>query len=398
MMSAASLLVRRVSVSTAGAATLPTRTFGVRCMSAFSHANMTIEKASTLKAKPDGPLGFGQLFTDHMLTAVYNEKTGGWQAPKIQPFQNLSLSPASLVFHYGLECFEGMKAYRGVDGNIRLFRPELNFARFNKSSARLAMPTLPVDEFRKCLFSLVEMEKDWIPEGRGYSMYIRPTMIATTPALGVGPAKEAMMFTILSPVGAYYAGGFKPVRVLADTHYVRAWPGGTGDAKCGGNYAATIVPQRLAMEKGCDQVLWLFGDNHQVTEVGTSNFFVHWVTPEGQEEIVTAPLDGTILEGVTRQAVIDTLRQGDITVSERKFTMSDLCSAIESGRIREVFSCGTAVTVTPIKEIVYQDKMYTIPIADGEAGDLTKKLTKAIFDIQYGNVPDHDWAPIVCPA
>lgn len=202
------------------------------------------------------------------------------------------------------------------------------------------------------------------------------------------------MFVLLSPVGAYYSGGFQPIRLLASTKYARAWPGGVGDTKCGGNYAPTIKPQQEAVADGCDQILWLMGDDHSVTEAGTSNFFVHWVNSDGVEEVVTAPLDGTILEGVTRQAVIDLLNEGSVKCNQYKFTMADLTQAIDDGRVKEVFASGTAVTICPIKEILYEGKMYSIPIPDGTAGENTKLLTNTMFDIQYG-VTEHDWAPVI---
>jgi len=357
--------------------------------------DLVVTRTDSPKEKPadKSALGFGKVFSDHMLTAKWTID-GGWGAPHIHPVENLSLHPASTCLHYGLQCFEGMKAYRGEDGKIRQFRPDLNIARFNKSSSRLAMPTMDPDELKKCIAELVRMEKDWIPEGRGYSMYIRPTMLATSGALGVGPSQEATMFVLLSPVGAYYSGGFQPIRLLASTKYARAWPGGVGDTKCGGNYAPTIKPQQEAVADGCDQILWLMGDDHSVTEAGTSNFFVHWVNSDGVEEVVTAPLDGTILEGVTRQAVIDLLNEGSVKCNQYKFTMADLTQAIDDGRVKEVFASGTAVTICPIKEILYEGKMYSIPIPDGTAGENTKLLTNTMFDIQYG-VTEHDWAPVI---
>eukprot|EP00040_Diaphanoeca_grandis_P023065 m.124893 g.124893 ORF g.124893 m.124893 type:complete len:396 (+) comp29088_c0_seq1:99-1286(+) len=367
-----------------------------RCMSQFTHANLVIEKTQTPQAKPapNTELGFGNLFSDHMLVCNWTIDDG-WEAPKIEAMRNLSLSPAAMCLHYGLECFEGMKAYRGVDNKVRLFRPDLNVKRFNKSSRRFLMPTVDEVEFKKCLAELVKLDADWIPEGRGQALYLRPTMIATAATLGVKPSPAAMMFVITSPVGAYYAGDFRPIRLFATAEYARAWPGGVGDAKCGGNYAPTImVQQQAANEHQCDQILWLLGDDEYVTEAGTSNFFVHWINEQGVEEIVTAPLDGIVLEGVTRQAVIDILNGEDIGVTERVFKMDELVKAIDEGRVKELFSSGTAVTICPIKEILYKGKLHKVDIPEGGAGPNTKKLTKTIFDIMYGVTP-HEWAPVI---
>jgi len=361
--------------------------------SGLEHARMTVEKTTSPRQRQEDKLklGFGQIFSDHMLEADWSREAG-WEPPRIKPFENLSLPPSTLVFHYALECFEGMKCYKGIDGGIRLFRPDLNIARFNRSCDRLALPTVDADEFQQCLEDLVRLDADWIPEGRGYSMYLRPTMIATQETLGVSPTSHAKMFVITSPVGAYYAGGFKPIRLLADTNYVRAWPGGVGDTKCGGNYAPTIYPQQQAMAAGYDQILWLYGEEMQVTEAGTMNFFVRWTNKEGKEELVTAPLDGTILPGVTRQALLDLCREwGEFDVTERVYTMDELVEAIEDGRVKEMFGSGTAATISPVKEIVYNGKALASPVGE-DAGPLAQRLTDAIFDIQYG-VVDHDWAP-----
>eukprot|EP00729_Bicosta_minor_P019375 gene19375-32432_t len=306
--------------------------------SGLEHARMTVEKTTSPRQRQEDKLklGFGQIFSDHMLEADWSREAG-WEPPRIK------------------------QVTTGIDGGIRLFRPDLNIARFNRSCDRLALPTVDADEFQQCLEDLVRLDADWIPEGRGYSMYLRPTMIATQETLGVSPTSHAKMFVITSPVGAYYAGGFKPIRLLADTNYVRAWPGGVGDTKCGGNYAPTIYPQQQAMAAGYDQILWLYGEEMQVTEAGTMNFFVRWTNKEGKEELVTAPLDGTILPGVTRQALLDLCREwGEFDVTERVYTMDELVEAIED--------------------------------VGEDAGPLAQRLTDAIFDIQYG-VVDHDWAP-----
>lgn len=363
----------------------------------LQHSRLYVETTLSPKQKIMDPLqlGFGKYFTDHMLTARWTSESG-WDAPHIGPFQNLSLPPSATVFHYGLECFEGMKAFRGVDGRVRLFRPDLNARRLLKSSQRLALPTFDTEQFLLCLKDLVVKDQAWIPDGRGYSLYIRPTAISTQPTLGVGACSSSLLFVILSPVGAYYATGFKPVTLLADTRYVRAWPGGTGDTKCGGNYASTIKPQAEAAARGCQQVLWLFGQEQLVTEVGTMNLFVLWKTEKGETELVTAPLDGTILEGVTRQSVLDLARKwGDFKVSERHYTMPELSAAIKSNRVLEMFGAGTAATVSPVRSILYNDETLNVPVGDGDAGAVAKRVLQELFDIQYGVVREHVWAPII---
>eukprot|EP01147_Barroeca_monosierra_P002620 gene2620-5522_t len=330
-------------------------------------------------------LSFGKTFSDHMLVCDWTQSSG-WEDPKIQPYANFSMPPSALVLHYGLECFEGMKAFRGSDGRVRLFRPERNVQRLLKSSRRLTLPEFDADEFLKLLTRLVQLDEAWVPAGRGYSLYIRPTHIATQPILGVGPTEASRLFVITSPVGAYYATGFKPVRLLADPKYVRAWPGGMGDTKCGGNYAPTILPQQQAAERGCQQVLWLFGDDEQVTEVGTMNLFMHWKNDDGIEELITAPLDGTILEGVTRQSVLDLARQwGEFQVTEEYFTMGQLTRALKEGRVYEMFGSGTAATVSPVGEIVYREDILSIPLELGSCGKLGNRVMDDLMVISSMN-------------
>lgn len=284
-----------------------------------------------------------------------------------------------------------MKAFRGVDNKIRLFLPEMNLTRFYNSCLRLALPTFNKEELYKCLVDLVALEKAWIPDGRGYSMYIRPTMIATQPTLGVTKSNFATLFIITGPAGAYWgAHGFKPVKLLADSRYVRAWPGGAGDIKCGGNYAPTIRPQSEAAAEGCQQVLWLFND--QVTEVGTMNLFTFWINEQGKKELITPPLDGTILPGVTRHAILGLTRKwGEFEVSERNYTMAQVKKAADEKRLLEMFGAGTAATVSPVEEIKYKGESIKIP-SDGK---VATRVMNEIFDIQYGVIKSHEWAPII---
>lgn len=314
----------------------------------------------------------------------------------ISPYHNLSLDPACSVFHYAIEAFEGMKAYRDDKGGVRLFRPEMNMKRFNYSMDQLSLPKLDEAGYLECIKKLVLLDRDWIPEGNGYSLYLRPTVIGTQPTLGVSKSHFAKLYTICCPVGPYYPEGFKPVSLLAESHAVRAWPGGVGNAKLGGNYAPSIRVQAEAAKKGFSQVLWLFGDKHEVTEVGTMNFFLFWIRPDGKKELITPPLDGTILPGVTRQSVLDLTRQwGDFEVTEAKFTMQDLVEASKENRILEAFGSGTAAVVSPIRNINYQGVDYNIPVVqDLGAGQLTKRIADTLADIQYGRV-ESPWSILI---
>eukprot|EP00056_Hartaetosiga_gracilis_P002406 m.53319 g.53319 ORF g.53319 m.53319 type:complete len:393 (-) comp11038_c0_seq1:38-1216(-) len=340
-------------------------------------------------------LQFGKKFSDHMLVCDWTSE-GGWADPLITQYANFSLEPSAIVFHYALECFEGMKAYRGDDDRVRLFRPEMNAERFLKSSKRLNLPAFNTEEFVDLLKALVKQDSHWVPQGRGYSLYVRPTHIATSPMLGVSPPDQSRLFVINSPVGAYYSTGFKPVKLLADPQFVRAWPGGMGDTKCGGNYAPTIQPQRYAAEQGCQQVLWLFDSDHKVTEVGTMNLFMFWKNEDGDDELITAPLDGTILAGVTRNSVIELAEQwGEFKVTEKYFTMPQVVRALKENRVYEIFGTGTAATVSPVGEIVYDGATHSIPLDhDGNIGKLANRVVDTVFDIQYG-VVEHEWAPVI---
>ncbi|KAF7731377.1 hypothetical protein EC973_000185 [Apophysomyces ossiformis] len=343
-------------------------------------------------------LVFGKIFTDHMVTANWNEKEG-WEAPEIRPYGKLHLDPSAMVFHYASECFEGMKAYKDKQGKIRLFRPEMNMARMNRSTARIALPQFDGDALLKCIGELLKLDERWIPNERGYSLYLRPTMIGTQEALGVNPPTDAMLFVIASPVGPYYATGFSAVKLKATTEYVRAWPRGTGDAKIGGNYAPGLLPQRLAAKQGYQQNLWLFGEDHQLTEVGAMNLFVMWKNEEGELELATPPLDGSILPGVTRDSILSLARSWNkFKVSERPMTMPQLREAVKQNRVLEVFGAGTACIVSPVKTIEYMGEDLNIPLdpkdPTSQAGPYTRAFNDAIQNIQYGDV-DHPWSVVV---
>jgi len=356
-------------------------------------SKLTIEKTTAPKPQmPKGELKFGASFTDHMLEIDWT-KEAGWGAPAIKPFQNFNISPAASVFHYALECFEGMKAYVDADGEIRLFRPDMNMKRMNTSTARLQLPTFDGDEVIACLKELLKLEKHWIPEGRGYSLYLRPTCISTHQTIGVAASEAAKLFIICSPVGPYYPTGFAPVKLLADPSNVRAWPGGTGDTKIGGNYAMGIRPGAEAMAKGFAQVLWLYGDDLQVTEVGTMNQFFFWVNEDGERELITAALDGTILPGVTRDSILKLCRaKGDFKVTERRYTLPEVIKAVDEGRMIEAFGAGTAAIVSPVEGFHFDGKDYAIPLNEAiNCGDLTKEMADTLMDIQYG-VQEHEWS------
>jgi len=324
----------------------------------------------------------------------------GWLPPRITPYQNLSLDPASCVFHYAFESFEGMKAYKDKNGKIRLFRPDKNMERFNKSSARIALPTFDPNALIELISRLVAMDSRFIPSARGYSLYLRPTMIGTQRTLGVGPPGSALLYVIASPVGPYYPTGFKAVSLEATDYAVRAWPGGVGDKKLGANYAPCIVPQMEAAKKGFHQNLWLFGEEEFVTEVGTMNLFTAIKNKEtGQKELITAPLDGTILEGVTRDSILslahEKLAPEGWKISERKYTMHELAEAASEGRLLEAFGAGTAAVVSPIRTISWKNKMVNCGLEPGkEAGEIATRMKEWIEARQYGD-EEHQWSYIV---
>ncbi|KAL6073723.1 branched-chain-amino-acid transaminase bat2 [Balamuthia mandrillaris] len=367
----------------------------------FQAKDLKVQRTNTPKAKPKNEdLTFGANFTDHMLTVKWS-KAKGWEAPLVAPYRKLELDPSCVVFHYGLECFDGLKAYRDSQGKVRLFRPEENMKRLHRSCQRLMLPGFDEKEALECLKELIKVDRDWVPDGKGYSLYIRPTVIGTQPTLGIAPASEALFFIILSPVGPYYKTGWKPIRLLADDKYVRAWPGGTGSAKIGGNYASTVLAQSEAEKKGFQQILWLFGDDHQITEVGTMNLFVLWINQNGERELITAPVseNGLILPGVTRDSVLQLMRQKGadrLRVTERPFTMKEPVEASEAGRVIEVFGTGTAAVVSPVKSVSYKGKEHEFPLgSSGKAGDMTLEIWETLQAIQHGERPPQEWSVLV---
>lgn len=358
---------------------------------------LRVSRAPSLKPLvPLKDLIFGRTFTDHMLSISWEEGQG-WNSPRIHPYEKIALAPSATVFHYGMECFEGMKAYKDREGTIRLFRPEMNMDRLNRSAQRLSLPTFDKEELLNCIKELIKVDERWIPTEKGYSLYIRPTLIATQPTLGVGPSGKALLFVILCPVGPYFPTGLRAVRLLAQEAYVRAWPGGTGENKVGGNYAPTILPQIQANALGYQQVLWLY--EQQLTEVGTMNCFVYWTNRKGQTELITPPLDGTILPGVTRDCVLHLARQWNTCrVHEGPLHMHDVVEAIQEKRLHEMFGTGTACVVSPVKGFRYKDVDYEIPLDPKnpkiEAGPLARKLSETIQSIQFGEIPS-PWSVVL---
>ncbi|KAI9775984.1 MAG: hypothetical protein M1839_000683 [Geoglossum umbratile] len=363
-------------------------------------SRLSITKTSAPKALvPPEELVFGRTFTDHMLSLEWTASSG-WLPARITPYQNLSLDPATCVFHYAFECFEGMKAYKDKDGQIRLFRPEMNMARLNKSAARIALPTFEGTALIELISRFISLEERFIPSTRGYSLYLRPTLIGTQRTLGVGPPGSALLFIIASPVGPYYPTGFKAVSLEATDYAVRAWPGGVGDKKLGANYAPGIVPQLEAAKRGFQQNLWLFGEEGYVTEVGTMNFFAAIKNKEtGQNELVTAPLDGTILEGVTRDCILslakEKLASEGWVISERRFTIADLAAAADEGRLLEAFGAGTAAVVSPVRRICWNGRMVDCGLKEHEeAGKVAARMKDWIEGRQYGE-EQHEWSYVV---
>lgn len=344
--------------------------------------DISITRTTTPKAKPDqNSLGFGKYFTDHMFIMDYDEGQG-WHDARIVPYAPLVLDPACMMLHYGQGIFEGMKAYKGPNGETLLFRPKKNMERVNISNDRLCIPQIDTDFCVEAIKQLVKVDEDWIPTAEGTSLYIRPFIIATEVALGVHPAKSYQFIVILSPVGAYYPEGLNPVKIYVEPHYVRAVKGGVGFAKTPANYAASLKAQLEAKEKGYTQVLWLDGlEKKYIEEVGTMNvFFVIGDT------IVTPELNGSILAGITRDSSVELLRHWGYKVEERKISIQEVFEANEKGELKEVFGTGTAAVISPVGELNYDGKIITIN--NGEIGPFSHKLYDSITAIQSGKAED----------
>ena len=344
--------------------------------------NFPITKNPNPKAKPDpDTLRFGTEFTDHMFIMEY-EDGKGWHDGRIVPYGPLSLDPAAVVFHYAQEMFEGLKAYKTPEGKVQLFRPDMNAKRTNRTNDRLCIPQMDPELYVEAIKALVKVDADWIPQKEGTALYIRPFIIADEPFLGVRRSTHYKFIIILSPVGPYYVGGLTPTKLYVEDKYVRATDVGTVEAKCGGNYAASLKAQEEAHAKGFEQILWLDGVHRKyVEEVGTSNaFFVIG------DEVVTAPLDGTILPGITRDSVITILKKKGIKVSERKLAIDEVVEAYKNGQFKEMFASGTAAVISPVGELKYKDT--DMIINNGEIGPIAQELYDTIYGIQTGTVED----------
>src|SRR6266536_2212431 len=336
-----------------------------------------ITRATVKKQKPkDSELTFGTVFTDHMFVMDFQEEKG-WYDPRVEPYGPFPLDPAAAVLHYAQAVFDGLKAFRGVDGKVRLFRPQKHVERMNNSARRMCIPPLDPELALRSLVTLVGLERDWVPRTIGTSLYVRPTIIASEAFLGVRPAKSYIYFVILSPVGAYYPEGMAPVKIRVEQRYVRAVEGGLGDAKTGANYAASLMAGEEAKHEGFTQVLWLDGVHRKyIDEVGTMNIMV-----KIGGEVITPPLAGTILPGVTRDSTLTLLRDWGVKVSERQISIHEVVAAHAKGALEEVFGTGTAAVISPVGELAYKGQRMLIN--GGKIGPTTQKLYDAIVGIQY---------------
>ena len=344
-----------------------------------------IERTACPKEKPgkENPLTFGTIFTDHMFEVDYEEGKG-WYDPRVVPYHKLELEPSSMVFHYGQEMFEGLKAYKTEEGKILLFRPDKNIERANRSNDRLCIPEIPEELFLEALKTVVSVDQDWIPTKPGTSLYIRPFVIATDPFLGVRPSHTYKFMIILSPVGAYYASGLDPVKIWIEDDYVRAVKGGIGEAQTGGNYVASLAAQVKAHEEGYSQVLWLDGvERKYIEEVGAMNIFF-----KINGVVITPELNGSILPGVTRDSVLSLCREWGIKVEERKISVDEIVAAARSGEMEECFGTGTAAVVSPVGELRLEDEKMSI--GGGKIGELTQRCYDTITGIQLGKLAGPD--------
>lgn len=343
---------------------------------------ISITKTTNPAEKPDSSaLGFGKIFTDHMFIMDYSQEKG-WHDARIVPFGRLSIHPASTVLHYGSEIFEGLKAYRKEDGSVQLFRPLENIRRMNRSADRMCLPQIPEEDALEALTKFIEFEQDWVPSAPGTSLYIRPFMFGNDESLGVHSVKNATFIIITSPVGSYYKEGINPVKIMIESEDVRAVRGGTGEAKCGGNYAASNRAGERAERQGYSQVLWLDGvERKYIEEVGAMN-----VMFKIDGEIVTPKLGGSILPGITRKSIIELLSSEGYKINERQISIDELAEALETGKLEEAWGCGTAAVVSPIGELCYKDKKYAIN--DGKIGATTQHLYDTLTGIQWGKIED----------
>ena len=350
----------------------------------MSDIKITKSKTSKINSVDFKNLGFGEVFSDHMFSMDY--ENGEWINLRIEPYGKIEFEPAMCTLHYAQAVFEGLKAFHVRDGSINIFRPEKNLERMNRSNERMCIPTIDKDMFFDAMTELIKLERDWIPKDTGHSLYIRPFIFGTENFLGVHPSSTYRFMIILSPVGAYYKEGFNPVSLLVPEEYVRAIKGGVGEAKTAGNYAASLLPAEIAQEKGFTQVLWLDGEHHKyIDEVGTMNiFFVI------DDEVITPPLEGSILPGVTRDTALYLTKSWGMKVNERRISIDELIQSSKEGRLQEVFGTGTAAVISPVDEIQYRET--NIRINHGQIGPIARRLFDEITAIHYGEIPDtHGW-------
>ena len=350
-----------------------------------------ITKTTCPKEKPDQKaLGFGKYMSDHMFIMNYT-KGIGWHDARIVPYGPIPMDPGAVGMHYGQETFEGLKAYRTAEGKIQLFRPDMNAKRHANSNRRMCMPEVPEDMYLEAVKALVALDADWVPTESGTSLYIRPFVFATERTLSVHEPNEFLFIIICSPSGAYYAEGINPIKIMVEDEYVRAVKGGTGFAKCGGNYAGGMAAQAKAEARGYSQVLWLDGNEKKyVEEVGSMNIMF-----KINGEVWTAPTIGTVLPGITRASMIEIMKEWGYTVREERLSIDDLMAACARGEVEEIFGTGTAAVISPVGVLKYQDDVQTIN--NGEIGELSLKLYTYLTDLQWGRIPDtHGWIVPVC--
>ncbi|MEK6552137.1 MAG: branched-chain amino acid aminotransferase [Bacteroidota bacterium] len=347
--------------------------------------NIEILERETKVILPEN-LVFGKIYSDHMFEIDYDEDLGGWHNPTIRKFGNIELSPAAMVLHYGQTIFEGLKAYKQVDGRIALFRPEKNVERLNRSAKRMCIPEIDPDLVLQAMLELVRIDKDWIPTKPGHSLYIRPVMFASEPLLGVRTSENFKLIIMLSPVGSYYPEGFKPLPILATNKYVRAVRKGIGEAKTAGNYAASLMGQQEAKKEGYSQVLWLDGiEQKYIEEVGAMNIFVQF-----KNEVTTPMLTGSILSGITRMSVLQILKDWKYNVTERMISIDEVINAYKKGELIEIFGTGTAAVISSVSKLKFNENL--LQFNDKEAGELGTKLYNELSGIYYGTIEDrHSW-------
>ena len=354
--------------------------------------NIEVKLTNNKKQKPidESKLGFGNIFTDHMFIMEYNSEKG-WINPRVEEFHDISISPAANIFHYGQEVFEGLKAYRSSDGEIFLFRPEMNAKRANNSLERLCMPKINEQDFVDAIKKYVEVDKDWVPKSEGTTLYVRPFIIGLDPKLGVHPSTHYYFIVIGSPSGAYYTHGINPVAIWVEDEYVRAVRGGVGFAKTAGNYAASLLGQEKSNKKGCEQTLWLDGvERKYIEEVGSMNIFF-----KIDNKVITPMINGSILPGVTRDSIITLCKDFGYEVEERKISIDEVLLALESGKLEECFGTGTACVVSPVGKLINKDKEYIIN--NEKIGQLSQKLYDTLIGIQYNKIEDKfNWRVKVC--